>query len=178
MGRPSKGPRLYLRRDGDKKRWIIRDNGYDTSTGFEEHEELPAMRILAEYKRGQPLPMRTSVGMGLVYFVTCMTSPHYPIKIGWTGAAVLARRMEQLQIANPNLLTTLATTPGTYNDEKMLHAYFAHLLIRGEWFRRGDDLLEYIVRLPGYSDSYGADEFAPAESDICAAARDQPNAPE
>jgi hypothetical protein len=171
MGRPSKGPRLYLRRDGDKKIWIIRDNGHDVRTGCAEHEQPSAIRALAEYRRGQPIPIKNDAAPGLIYFVTCMQSPNYPIKIGFTAG--ISFRLEKLQNGNPNLLTVLATYPGTFNDERTLHSYFQHLRVRGEWFRRGDDLLEYIVTLPGYSDAYGADQFE--ELDICARALNQHN---
>ncbi|MER9196396.1 hypothetical protein NKI13_24445 [Mesorhizobium australicum] len=162
MPRKSAGARLYLRKDRDQKVWIIRDNGRDTRTGCGEQDTLGAMRALAEYKNGQPIPIRTAAGMGLVYFVTCMQSPHYPIKIGWSSRKMTVR-LEAMQNGNPNLLMTLATAPGTVNDERMLHSYFNHLHVRGEWYRREDDLLEYICSLPGYADSYGADEFAPKE---------------
>ncbi len=65
-----------------------------------------------------------------------------------------------MQGGNPNVLTALATIPGTYKDERNLHGLFSHLHIRGEWFRRGDDLLDYIEGLPGYGEAYGVEEFA------------------
>lgn len=162
MARPSLGPRLYLRSDGDRKVWIIRDNNRDTRTGCGEDQKAGAMRALAEYKRGSPIPVRKSAGMGMVYFVTCMQSVNYPIKIGWSSRTMTVR-LEAMQGGNPNMLTTLATTPGTVNDERMLHGYFNHLHIRGEWYRRGDDLLEYIVGLPNYESCFGADVFEPKE---------------
>jgi hypothetical protein len=160
-GRPALGPRLYLRGDEDGiKRWIIRDLNRDLRTGCSEGDLEGAQQAIEAYHLGQQIPSRSDSIPGYVYFVTCTTSLHYPLKIGW--AKNVAGRLVGMQGANPNLLTVLAAIPGTYRDERNLHARFRHLHIRGEWFRAGADLLEYVASLPGYSESYGADEFAPS----------------
>jgi hypothetical protein len=157
-GRPALGPRLYLRKEKDgTKAWIIRDLNKDTRTGCREDDEFGAGLALEAYKMGEPIRTREDTIAGLVYFVTCTTSANYPIKIGWTKD--MAKRMLGMQSGNPNVLTALVTTPGTYRDERKLHSLFRHLHIRGEWFRRGEDLLRYMATLPGYSEIYGADEF-------------------
>jgi hypothetical protein len=158
------GPRLYLRGEVDgTKSWIIRDLNRDLRTGCREGDDEGAQEALEAYKRGEQIPSRADTLPGYVYFVTCTTSLHYPIKIGW-GKHV-AGRMVNMQVGNPNLLTVLAAIPGTYRDERNLHARFRHLHIRGEWFRAGADLLEYVAALPGYAEAYGADEFTPKGTD-------------
>lgn len=154
MPQPAKGPRLYLRKDSDgQRRWIIRDKFGDTRTGFIEKDVALAEERFRQYQsgeRGRP--------PGFIYFITCMSSVHYPIKIGWS-ASLTDSRVTQLQTGNPNLLTMVATLPGTQEDERKLHISFSHLHVRGEWFLRGDDLIEYIGGLGGSVDCFGAEEF-------------------
>lgn len=76
---------------------------------------------------------------GTVYFVRKGEA----VKIGWSSNA--KRRMYSIQ---PDAI--LHTQPGTKQDEAMLHAAFAHLLIEGrgrEWFRPEPDLMSFILRL-------------------------------
>lgn len=158
MPRKALGPRLYLRKDRDgKRRFVILDRGNYTRTGFLDHQRKEAEALLADYIAGRFRPVR-SAPVGFIYFVTCLSSEHYPIKIGWS-ATPLEARMAQLQCGNPNLLTVIATLVGSQEDERKLHFYFAHLHVRGEWFLRGADLLDYIGGLPGQSVTYGVDEF-------------------
>jgi hypothetical protein len=76
-----------------------------------------------------------------IYFIQAASGP---IKIGTTKKRA-QRRLEELQIANHETLTLLATIPGDQQTEVKLHEQFKHLLIRGEWFRPGEDLLSYIT---------------------------------
>lgn len=57
------------------------------------------------------------------------------------------------------MLTVVGTLAGTQEDEKKLHTYFGHLRIRGEWFVRNGELVDYIGGLPGQTGTYGAEEF-------------------
>lgn len=158
MPRAFKGPRLYLRKDrDDQMRWIIRDRFGDTRTGFLASEVDQAEAQLRAYLAGEFRPKRGRP-VGFVYFITCLSSANYPIKIGWS-ATMTDFRLATLQCGNPNLLTVVATLVATYDDEQKLHRYFAHLHVRGEWFLRGADLLEYIGGLPGQAQTYGAEEF-------------------
>ena len=52
--------------------------------------------------------------------------------------------MATLQICHWEKLRILATTVGTYIDEKNLHKRFKQIRIRGEWFQPDDDLLSLI----------------------------------
>jgi len=49
MPRTAEPPRLYLRRDGKAKSWIIRDRNKDRRTGCPESDREGAERRLAEY---------------------------------------------------------------------------------------------------------------------------------
>jgi hypothetical protein len=44
-------------------------------------------------------------------------------------------------------LSLLATEPGSFQMERARHAQFAHLRAKGEWFRKGDDLMAHIEGL-------------------------------
>jgi len=163
MPRRALGARLYLRKERNgKKTWIIRDNNCDARTGFGEHERKSAEALLADYLSGRFKPVREKP-LGFIYFLTCIGSEHYPIKIGWSNTPIEAR-VAQLQGGNPNLLTVLGLLTGSMEDEQNLHRRFGHLRIRGEWFVRNGELIDYIGGLPGAVEVYGADEFDPARA--------------
>ncbi len=155
-----KGPRLYLRNDrAGEKCWIIRDLTGDTRTGFGEEQEAEAKAMLDHYVSGQFVSKFKS-DRGLIYFVTCLNSPSYPVKIGYSSTSAEAR-MINIQIGNPNLLNVIATQPGSIADEARLHTRFAHLRIRGEWFARSQEMMDYIGALPWKGTVFGAEEFDP-----------------
>jgi hypothetical protein len=64
------------------------------------------------------------------------------IKIGWSGE--IQRRIANLRSSVAPDLVLLATTPGGPDLEAHLHAKFAGLRVRSEWFRAGPDLLAFI----------------------------------
>lgn len=71
-----------------------------------------------------------------------------PIKIGFT--CQLAARVTDLQCGYPfGRLRFVGLVLGVAQDERGVHGLFAHLRLRGEWFRPGADLLEHILKLPG-----------------------------
>ena len=76
----------------------------------------------------------------LVYFIGDMN--HGPIKIG--KSKDVYKRLKVLQTGNPSFLEILGTKSGYPGLESKIHDKFKHLHIRGEWFSRGSDLLEYI----------------------------------
>lgn len=65
------------------------------------------------------------------------------IKIG--TSIRLGVRLAQLKIKYPGSLRVLAVIPGSYADESALHRRFAHLRIKGEWFKPKVDLLKLIA---------------------------------
>ena len=77
----------------------------------------------------------------MIYFIA---DEHNRIKIGRSVNPF--ERLRQLQRATGSKLTLLAMEPYG-RKETILHRKFAHLRIRGEWFRAGDDLVEYIKRI-------------------------------
>jgi len=161
MSRKPKGPRLYLRNDAGGKRWIIRDTTGDTRTGFGEEQAAEAQAMFDHYVAGQFVSKYRS-DRGVIYFVTCLNSPSYPIKIGYS-ATNAESRMIGIQNGNPNLLNVIATLPGSIADEARLHSRFGHLRIRGEWFIRAQEIVDFIGGLPGQGIVFGADEFKPGE---------------
>lgn len=72
-----------------------------------------------------------------------------PIKIGY--ASNVRRRLHCLQTAYVGRLRLLGkvhgSAPAMLALEAELHAKFAHLRLRGEWFSDGDDLLAYIKEI-------------------------------
>ena len=67
------------------------------------------------------------------------------IKIGFTRD--LARRHWELSNSLPHPVELLHDMPGSFDLETDLHRQFAHLRVRGEWFRKEPDLIEHIERL-------------------------------
>ncbi len=83
----------------------------------------------------------------MIYFI--QAGENGPIKIG--RADNPQERLKQLQTANPyelkmlwveNTLDTLGQSEAEYELE--LHQLFKLLKIRGEWFKPGEDILNYI----------------------------------
>jgi excisionase family DNA binding protein len=60
------------------------------------------------------------------------------IKIGY--AQCVGSRVKSLQTAGPDKLEVLAVVPGDQAQEQALHARFAHLRVRGEWFRLAEEV--------------------------------------
>jgi hypothetical protein len=75
----------------------------------------------------------------MIYFVQGETTRL--IKIGY--AACPRRRLIDLQVGSPDKLQILGIIDTTGRD-KAYHEIFKHLLIRGEWFAPGKELLDYI----------------------------------
>lgn len=89
-----------------------------------------------------PYPPRPKPDAGFVYFIGELTAG--PIKIG--SSTNVHSRLRSLQTGSPVDLVVLAHFPteDRFGDEHSLHEEFRHLRQRGEWFRRGDDLMEHI----------------------------------
>jgi hypothetical protein len=80
--------------------------------------------------------------IGTIYFVRLGNL----IKIGYTTN--LQQRLGDLRRDHHREPEVLATMPGTMGTEKALHAKFGPLWERGELFRPGPDLLDYIKSIP------------------------------
>jgi DNA-binding transcriptional regulator YdaS (Cro superfamily) len=77
---------------------------------------------------------------GFVYFIEAIGAD--AIKIGW--ALKPERRLRDLAIGCPLELKLLAAAPASLGHEGRLQTIFAAHGIRGEWFRRNDDLTAVI----------------------------------
>lgn len=66
-----------------------------------------------------------------------------PIKIG-TTQNLLGGRMKTIKTHCPTNPKILLLIPGGEKEEKELHSKFAHLRLRGEWHRPGEDLMLFI----------------------------------
>lgn len=86
-----------------------------------------------------------SVTVGLPEGVTYFIRVDDAIKIG--SATHFKRRLHALQTAHEKPILVLAVVPASLADEFKTHQRFAHLRIRGEWFRPGQDLLDFIDAL-------------------------------
>lgn len=75
--------------------------------------------------------------MSVVYFVQAGAGG--PIKIG--VASNMSQRLCALQTGSPDLLSLLATLPGTTKDEMRLHRLLRSFRHRGEWFRPAPEVL-------------------------------------
>lgn len=78
---------------------------------------------------------------GFTYFIRVDDA----IKIGF--ATNFNRRLSGLQTAHEKPIVVLAVVPASMADEFKTHQLFAHLRIRGEWFRPEQDLLDFIDAL-------------------------------
>jgi hypothetical protein len=76
-----------------------------------------------------------------------------PIKIGYTTKKA-TWRLSELQVASPQPLVLLAVIQGDREVEVELHTRFADLRIRGEWFERGDALMDFIEDTSSYAVLY------------------------
>lgn len=131
---------------------MIRDRARQIYTGAGENEGARADECLRDYIRdnyaGRAVPMPRHIARelaeprpGTIYFITC-DPEGFPIKIGYTTD--LQYRMTQLQTALPYEIRILGTTPGTPERDRDIRTGFGHIWMRGDWFRRELELLEYI----------------------------------
>lgn len=72
-----------------------------------------------------------------VYFIRA--GDDGPVKIG--VAQDPDRRLREMQIGSPVLLTIIRVTEGHHDTEKWLHRHFAAQRQRGEWFTYCDEML-------------------------------------
>lgn len=79
-----------------------------------------------------------------VYFVQAASGP---IKIGVSTKPL--HRLASIQSCNHEEVQMIAMMKGTELDEATLQHRFAHLRIRGEWFKADDELLTFIGSLGG-----------------------------
>jgi hypothetical protein len=85
---------------------------------------------------------------GYVYFIGAIITEgeSAAVKIGYSSSDP-RKRLQKLQIGNPDKLYMLAWESGTFDDERALHRRFDHLWLRGEWFRYEGELESYLLAL-------------------------------
>jgi Meiotically Up-regulated Gene 113 (MUG113) protein len=76
----------------------------------------------------------------VIYFVKPRGRPF--VKIGY--ARCVGARLMHLQTASPDELRVLAVVPGGPDKEMVVHARFAHLRVRGEWFHYTDEVRGFL----------------------------------
>lgn len=87
-----------------------------------------------------PLPRRGNRPLPAVYFIQAVSGG--PVKIG--SAWEPEKRLGSLQTGNPEALRIIGLM---YDQpERFFHEKFAHLRLRGEWFRPDPELLYFISR--------------------------------
>ena len=79
---------------------------------------------------------------GWIYFVKAGDAIGGAVKIGWS--LYPEGRLLALQTGNHQELEMLGIMRGSVEDERVLHAAFSDLHIRGEWFLPGAELMAYV----------------------------------
>lgn len=65
------------------------------------------------------------------------------VKIGYTGD--IGRRLVDIQVGCPDVVSVLHTMPGSRGTEAMLHRKFAKQHYRGEWFTLSGEIERFIL---------------------------------
>lgn len=80
----------------------------------------------------------------VVYFISAAGKPRHPVKIGLSrSGACVANRIGHLQTSYPYDLEFLFICEGGRDAERGFHETFAHLRMRGEWFKREQSMLDF-----------------------------------
>ena len=82
---------------------------------------------------------RTRLPRGFVYLI----GHRRAVKIGWSRMHPGRARISQLQTASSEPLELIGVLNGTLEDEAELHERFMRNHIRGEWFRRAEEILSH-----------------------------------
>jgi hypothetical protein len=106
----------------------------------ERPRALRRAQQLYEDATGACAPLTPPSTRGL-YFVLAGAK----LKIG--KADDIAQRLRALQTASPEPLALVATMPGAFAQEAVLHARFKRLHIRGEWYRYEAELQDFVRSL-------------------------------
>lgn len=78
----------------------------------------------------------------MIYYIACTATER--LKIGYTRGEPEVR-LKQLQTGSASDLRLMAYHHGTLDDERQIHAKFAHQRHRGEWFQMSEDLFEHLA---------------------------------
>jgi hypothetical protein len=86
------------------------------------------------------------------------------VKIGW--ARDVEKRVRALQVASALPLELLGVVPGCDDVERIIHAQFNALHVRGEWYRAEPALLDFIKRCADSPLRAAAAPYEAARADI------------
>lgn len=178
-------PHQLVRKEGSPNWWAklkVGDADLLKDTQTEDYETatkiLEKLRQLLEKKRPDPESVRKGVeasqrarmiydeiaqeqirsrkwGGFDVYFV--QAGENGPIKIGI--ATNFEIRLRDLNVSNPCEVKVLALIRGNKKQERALHKRFAHLHIKGEWFRPEEELLQFCDELSKRNDNLESVSF-------------------
>ena len=99
----------------------------------------------------------------MIYFI--QAGLNGPVKIGHTNIEV-RKRFNGLQIGNHEQLYLLRLENGYLDREEYLHRMFFSTLVRGEWYRNGDHLMNYIYNgVEPHLDKNG--HCIPSDDQVC-----------
>lgn len=129
--------RWYLRRGAARQIALPNPDDEDFAAAYQAAlAETPATAERAA-KTAQ-VPQWARGHAGGVYFVQALDR----VKIGFSNS--LMRRITDIQIGSPVVVTLLLVIPGDRAREHELHQQFRHLHQHGEWFVMGPELVEFI----------------------------------
>ncbi len=148
------GPYLWLKpaetKLGKAATWVICDRERKIYTRAKADERVKADEMFQQYL-SQVYPDGLSEvarvfepaqpRIQCVYFVSCEVDG-FPIKIGL--ASNISHRLVHLQNALPYKVCLLGSMPGDRETEHDLHVGFSNIWLRGEWYRREPELLDYV----------------------------------
>jgi hypothetical protein len=75
----------------------------------------------------------------MIYFITDLEQ----IKIGYSGRKI-DKRKKELQTGSSKELYIIGSIEGNKEKEQSLHHKFCQLRQNGEWFKAGEELIEYL----------------------------------
>lgn len=116
-------------------RWLNRHPSDENGKAFYRGMGNVKLFSLGDYQR---LCKALAAERGTIYFAS---SGEY-VKIGFTRS--VSKRIKKYSTENPLPTVLLHSEPGTFETENLTHRRFAHLRVHHEWFRKTQELLDYI----------------------------------
>ena len=132
--------RMRFRRKGFPSYYFV--NRYGTAAWEREYAACMRGDPLIKISPSQKKVRLKARAQGFVYFIGGRSGP---IKIGYSIDA--RKRLSKISVGSSQHLSLLAKVPGTMDDERRMHHRFAHIRVKGEWFRREPELIAEIERI-------------------------------
>lgn len=80
----------------------------------------------------------------VVYFISAVGKPRHPVKIGKSTTAAIVGRLSSIQTGYPHPLEFQFVCEGGHEAEREMHSIFKEYRMRGEWFRCGKHLADFL----------------------------------